>query len=47
MDGQQRLTTFSILVNEIISFVKGLECNIDIEAEKEPVKGLNTGGVKE
>lgn len=27
VDGQQRLTTFSILVNEIVSFVKGLECN--------------------
>ena len=27
VDGQQRLTTFSILINEIVSFVKGLECN--------------------
>lgn len=27
VDGQQRLTTFSILVNEIVSFVKNLECN--------------------
>lgn len=27
VDGQQRLTTFSILVNEIVSFVEGLECN--------------------
>lgn len=27
VDGQQRLTTFSILVHEIVSFVKGLECN--------------------
>lgn len=29
VDGQQRLTTFSILVNEIVSFVKGLEDNAD------------------
>ncbi|WP_100330424.1 DUF4268 domain-containing protein [Bacillus xiapuensis] len=29
VDGQQRLTTFSILVNEIVSFVKNLECNVD------------------
>jgi len=27
VDGQQRLTTFSILINEIISFVKGLASN--------------------
>jgi len=27
VDGQQRLTTISILVNEMISFVKNLECN--------------------
>lgn len=27
VDGQQRLTTFSILVNEIVSFVEGLESN--------------------
>lgn len=27
VDGQQRLTTISILINEIVSFVKGLECN--------------------
>ena len=27
VDGQQRLTTFSILVNEIVSFVKKLEVN--------------------
>ncbi|MDQ0219807.1 DUF4268 domain-containing protein [Peribacillus cavernae] len=29
VDGQQRLTTFSILVNELVSFVKNLECNVD------------------
>jgi hypothetical protein len=29
VDGQQRLTTFSILVNEIVSFVKNLECNVE------------------
>lgn len=28
VDGQQRLTTFSILVNEIVSFIKNLECNV-------------------
>ena len=27
VDGQQRLTTFSILVNEIVTFVEGVECN--------------------
>lgn len=29
VDGQQRLTTFSILVNEIVTFVKNLECNVN------------------
>lgn len=29
VDGQQRLTTFSILVNEIVSFVERLDCNAD------------------
>lgn len=29
VDGQQRLTTISILVNEIVTFVKRLECNVD------------------
>lgn len=29
VDGQQRLTTYSILVNEIVSFVKQLECNLN------------------
>lgn len=28
VDGQQRLTTFSILINEIISFVKNLDSNL-------------------
>lgn len=27
VDGQQRLTTFSILANGIVTFVEGLECN--------------------
>lgn len=29
VDGQQRLTTFSILVNEVVSFVRGLKDNAD------------------
>ena len=29
VDGQQRLTTFSILMNEIVSFVKGIDINSD------------------
>lgn len=29
VDGQQRLTTFSILVNEIVSFIKNLDCNVE------------------
>lgn len=28
VDGQQRLTTFSILVNEIVTFIKNLDCYI-------------------
>ena len=34
VDGQQRLTTFSILVNEIVSFVKSLECNAEKSDEE-------------
>jgi len=34
VDGQQRLTTFSILVNEIVSFVENLECNVDKSEEE-------------
>lgn len=34
VDGQQRLTTFSILVNEIVSFIKNLECNIEKSEEE-------------
>jgi len=34
VDGQQRLTTFSILINEIISFVKKLECHIGKDEEE-------------
>ena len=34
VDGQQRLTTFSILLNEIISLVKGLESNADKSDEE-------------
>ncbi|MCG7337159.1 DUF4268 domain-containing protein [Sporosarcina sp. ACRSM] len=34
VDGQQRLTTFSILVNEIVSFVKNLECNAEKSEEE-------------
>ena len=33
VDGQQRLTTFSILVNEIVSFVENLEDNEEKSAE--------------
>ena len=41
VDGQQRLTTFSILVNEIISFVKGLPSNMD-KGEDEIVLSYQT-----
>ncbi len=34
VDGQQRLTTFSILIYEIIKLVKNLEENIDLEDDK-------------
>jgi len=34
VDGQQRLTTFSILVNEIVSFVESLDCNEGKSDEK-------------
>src|SRR5690606_24763185 len=34
VDGQQRLTTFSILVNEIVSLVKDLEANNGISEEE-------------
>lgn len=33
VDGQQRLTTFSILINEIADFVKNLECNAEKSEE--------------
>ena len=33
VDGQQRLTTFSILMNEIVSFVKNLPENQDMSAD--------------
>lgn len=33
VDGQQRLTTFSILINEIVGFVKNLECNAEKSEE--------------
>jgi len=33
VDGQQRLTTFSILINEIVDFVKNLECNAEKSEE--------------
>lgn len=34
VDGQQRLTTFSILVNEIVYFVKNLESNVEKSEEE-------------
>ena len=41
VDGQQRLTTFIILLNEIVEFVRSLDCNSG-KSEDEIVLGYDT-----